>query len=626
MNLPLYEFENSNLQIIAWDLEGKHVATALLQRKTTSLAGLVDCDISVPELGASQVFVTLRSDKATLIFQSSDSSERTFNLQLGMPIQVGGLNWVLTRATLDIANVNGVNSVTADESQPPYGRMIQDVISWLARPMSGPDELRMGLKVFLENVTRDCSAAGGMLVVAAQGEFSLAGCHGIQPEEAQRLWEKVPQSLIADILREKAKIILPDGFQKRPDGTSTIYLKGVRSLAGFPVIAEGRILAIFFLTFDSLMRRMTAEMQAAVEAAADLLGLVIQRAMLREEISALRMISTANSAGDMLPADRLMIGESRAITLVYKMLRRLATVDVSTLITGETGTGKELAARELHRMSVRRNKPFIVVNAAALPENLVESELFGHRRGAFTGALSDRCGLIEQAHEGSLFIDEIGELPLAAQAKLLRALQERTVVRVGDATERPVDFRMIAATHRNLETMVKEGTFREDLYYRIAGAIIHLPPLRERREDIVQLANHFRKAFASRNNLTDKQWSADALHYLETAEWNGNIRELENTVGRAFVMAEGSVIRRCDIIGNYNDDANTGIETLKSLPNGVSTSPFESLTDAREHWTRNFIIEALRRHHGKRSDTAKALGIGERTLFRYIEQYGIKDV
>lgn len=609
------------LNILAWTSDGALIANAPVTKRTIALtgsgAGDGAGDVHIAEIGTCQAFLTRTPKGSQLIFHSSDGAESSGTLHPGEPLKIGPFTWMITHNVAETVAEN----VDIDEELPslPYARMMQDVVGWLARPMSGAAELRDGLRVFLETIVRNCGALNGMLVLSEQNGFTLAGCCGLQPDEAQKLWEKMPPALAEEILREKAKLLLPEGFKKQSDGTSTIYMRGLRGIAGFPVIAEGNIIAIFYLGFDSLMRRLTPELQTAIEAAADLLGIVIQRGLLREEISALKLLTSANLSADMLPENRLMAGNSRALVQVYKLVRRLATVDVPTLILGETGTGKELTAKEVHRMSPRRSKPFIVVNAAALPATLVESELFGHKKGAFTGALSDRIGFVESAHEGTLFIDEIGELPLAVQSRLLRVLQERVVTRVGETTERPVDFRLVAATHRDLEAMVREGTFREDLYYRIAGALIHIPSLRDRREDIIPLANHFKKIFAARHSLEDKDWSADAIATLESLPWPGNIRELENTVARAFVMAEGRIIRKCDILGTPEDPEN--INTA-----GEPQTLQESLTDAREQWTRAYIIDALRRHGGKRGETARALGIGERTLFRYLEQYGIKDV
>jgi DNA-binding NtrC family response regulator len=247
---------------------------------------------------------------------------------------------------------------------------------------------------------------------------------------------------------------------------------------------------------------------------------------------------------------------------------------------------------------------------------LIESELFGHKRGAFTGALSDRIGLIEQADGGTLFIDEIGELSTFMQTKLLRVLQEKTFTRVGDTALKTSDFRLVAATHRNLQEMIASGLFREDLYYRIAGALISMPPLRERRSDIMLLATFLRTRFAKNHGMTDKQWSSSAVETLENLPWPGNVRELANVVARAFVMADGSMIHAKD----FADFA--AVETPAAAID-IAQEHQSTLEEARDAWMKRFLSKALDRHKGRRTDTAKALGIGERTLFRYIEQLDI---
>jgi DNA-binding NtrC family response regulator len=455
------------------------------------------------------------------------------------------------------------------------------------------------------------------MLVLAEGEgFSLVASHGLAAKDAQTLWEKMPHSLVEDVLRAKARTLLPDELRRSARTDSTVFVRGVRSVAGFPVLAEGRLVAVFYLGFDNLLQTLCPDLQTTLEAAADVLGFVIQRATQRDQLERLRLRAAANVEAS-LPSGRLMVGTSEKLVEVYHLLGRLAPVDVSTLILGETGTGKELAAKELHRMSPRGKGPFVVVNAAALPETLIESELFGHRKGAFTGALTDRVGLVEQAQGGTLFVDEIGELPLPLQAKLLRVLQERAVTRIGEAQPRPVDFRLVSATHRTPQDMVAAGTFREDLYYRVAGAVLRMPALRERAEDIVTLATFFRRQFAERHGLPDKEWAPATLLALESRHWPGNVRELENVVARAFVMAEGPTIQAKDL--GFEPRAGA---TIEDAGEPASEPTLEAAKDA---WMRSFLKRALRRHNGRRGETAKALGIGERTLFRYLEQLEIGD-
>jgi DNA-binding NtrC family response regulator len=377
------------------------------------------------------------------------------------------------------------------------------------------------------------------------------------------------------------------------------------------------VYAIFYVGFDNILTGLTAELQHALEHCADVLGNFVQKAALREQLETLKVLDLRHD-NNYLPANRLMAGRSNKLSETYKYIARLSPVDIPVLITGETGTGKELVAQELHRGGGRSSGPFIVINAAALPENLIESELFGHKKGSFTGAFADKTGLIEKSENGTLFIDEIGELPFSLQAKLLRVLQERSVTRIGESIQRPVNFRLITATHRNLEEMVGNGTFREDLFYRIAGANLKTWPLRERTEDITVLANFFRKQFFDQNAIPSKEFSSDAQVALESYAWPGNIRELQNIVSRACIMAEGIVIKRDDLALDPKLMTNADARMF-------GEQKLDSLEAAKDDWMKKYITDALRIHGGKRGETAKALGIGERTLFRYLDQLHIND-
>lgn len=600
-------------RLFVWTTQGDLLLSHLVEPKTFVISGHGDADIALAALGDESVFLRLTGAGGTIYLPNAQGiAGREMTLVPGAPVKANDLTWLLARVT------EAPEALEFDDAAAyALGALLDRLIPWLAKPMVGTIELRNGLNEFLSIIVKSTPATNGMLVLATGQGFSLASAFGLLPREAQQLWEKMPHALAEEVLRTKARVLLPDELRRSRGSDSTVFIKNVRSVAGFPVLAEGRLVAVFYLGFDNLLKHLSHDLQSMLEAAAAVLGLVIQRAHLREQVEDLKL-RAAPTANPALPAARLMVGASDKLVDVYRVIGRLAPVDVATLITGETGTGKELAAKELHRLSPRHEHPFVVVNAAALPENLIESELFGHKKGAFTGALTDRVGLVEQADRGTLFIDEIGELSLALQSKLLRVLQEYVVTRVGESEARPVNFRLVTATHRTLEEMVAAGLFREDLFYRIAGATIRIPSLRERKDDIVTLANYFRQQFAERHGLPDKEWSQEALAALESNPWAGNVRELENVVGRAFVMAEGTVIRRRDL----------GLESGALTINGdlsEATADAQGFLEARDTWTKHFIARALKRYGGKRADTAKALGIGERTLFRYLEQFGIRD-
>jgi len=293
---------------------------------------------------------------------------------------------------------------------------------------------------------------------------------------------------------------------------------------------------------------------------------------------------------------------------VARTIERVADTGVSVLLLGASGTGKELLARGLHQASARKGAAFVAINCAAIPENLLEAELFGYEKGAFTGAIKTTEGKIEQAAGGTLFLDEVGDIPLPLQVKLLRFLQERVIERIGGRKAIPIDTRVVCATHQNLEAMIAEGRFRDDLYYRLAEIVIRIPALAERHGDITLLAHHFAQRFAASLNPQVKGLSPDALAVLSDWKWPGNVRELENRIKRAVIMADGRLITAADLdLGEVQDDGS-----------------FLNLKAAREAADRKAIRQALARTENNISNTAKLLGISRPTLYDLMKQYGLQ--
>lgn len=302
-----------------------------------------------------------------------------------------------------------------------------------------------------------------------------------------------------------------------------------------------------------------------------------------------------------------MIGTSPQIQEVFVSIRKVATTDVPVLITGESGTGKELAAKAIHRLSHRRECPFIAINCSAIPETLLETELFGHEKGAFTGAHIQRIGRIEMATGGTLFLDEIGELSPTLQVKLLRFLQEGKIERVGGRDEIAVDVRVMAATNRNLKEAMKENRFREDLYYRIGVVVVSLPPLREREGDVRLLATALLQRFAGENRKKISGFNHQAWEAIGSYSWPGNIRELENRIKRAVIMAEGSKLAPQDL----------------ELPLSFDRQEVKGLKEAREELEKRYILKALKNHKGNMTRAAEELGISRPTLYEMMEKLGI---
>jgi len=312
-----------------------------------------------------------------------------------------------------------------------------------------------------------------------------------------------------------------------------------------------------------------------------------------------------------------MLGDSPLMRNVFERIRKVADSDVTVLITGESGTGKELAARAVHRHSARRERPFLTVDCASIPENLLEAELFGHEKGAFTGAHQQKLGKFELAHEGTLFLDEIGEMPMGMQSKILRVLQEREIERVGGIKPIPVDIRIIAATNTDLGEAVKAGRFREDLYFRLNVVPIQLPPLRERLEDIPILSRAFLKLYSEKFNRRLLQLSDQAQNWLVRQRWPGNIRELENVIQRAVVLAEGEVLDFNDLRDAVQTPGGT---VLEPLGDGRLRDRVERISSDIE---KKLIEQALDKEGDHRGAAAKRLGISRKHLYNKMKKYGL---
>jgi two-component system NtrC family response regulator len=305
---------------------------------------------------------------------------------------------------------------------------------------------------------------------------------------------------------------------------------------------------------------------------------------------------------------RGIITASPQMLKVCRTIEKIAPSNITTLLLGASGTGKERCAQALHELSPRAHKPLIAINCAAIPDNLLESELFGYEKGAFTGAAKQTPGRIEYADGGTLFLDEIGDLPMELQAKLLRFLQERVVERIGGRKEIPVDVRIICATHQNLQALISKGLFREDLYYRISEIVLEIPPLKDRESDILVLAKSFLNVWSKEYNKSAMNFSADAIAAMENYDWPGNVRELESRIKRAVIMADGNQIRP---------------EDLELTENSIEPVPL-NLKEVRDEAERKAIIRAMNHSNQNITDAANALGVTRPTLYKLLERLGLK--
>jgi two-component system, NtrC family, response regulator AtoC len=445
----------------------------------------------------------------------------------------------------------------------------------------------------------------------------------ITRELLRAILEKENHSVkLASSGEEALTILEQDSF---PIILSDIHMFG---LGGLELLSQlkrsgSQSVVILMTSFGSLQ----GAIEAIHEGAFDYLSKPVRPEELKELISrALRHWNTVvkgreqsapnecEANAQMLP--KMLIGRSSQIVQVYKMLAKATLISSNVLILGESGTGKELVARAIHENSSRRSNAFVTINCGALTESLLESELFGHVKGAFTGAIANKRGLFDEANGGTLFLDEIGDVSPALQVKLLRVIQEGEFKPVGTNEIRKVDCRIITATHRDLETLVKEGRFREDLYYRLKVILIQLPPLRERMEDLPELMRHFLRRFTERTKKEVVRISDEALEYMKNYPWPGNIRELEHAIERAVAMTNTNSIYPEDLpveIVNFSESTGDASEEAKVLP-----------VKSLEQMERAHIIRILHEANYNKSKAADILGIDRATLYRKAQRYNIR--
>ncbi len=418
---------------------------------------------------------------------------------------------------------------------------------------------------------------------------------------------KTKAVLAIELLREKVfDVVLTD--LKMPDMSGIEFCQEVnRNHPGLPVVVmtafgslEAAVSAIRAGAFDFVTKPLDM----------DLLEIAIERAIKQSRLQ--REVRQLKDSLDIDVSFGKLIGKSPAMKVLYKQLSQVAAVDTTVLITGESGSGKELAAQSIHQYSQRRDHPFVAINCAALPESLMESELFGHVAGAFTGADQNHDGLLVRANGGTLFLDEIGEMSPALQPKLLRALEANCVRPVGGSEEIQFDARLVAATNRDLETAVEAGTFREDLFYRINVVPIHLPPLRQRSSDILILAQFFVKMFSEKSKAEMKEITESVAQRLLDYQWPGNVRELRNAMERAVTLSEGTKLRI--------EDLPDSIRNYQSRTMVIASDKPEELRSLEEVEKR-YILHVLDTVDGNRTVASKILGLDRKTLYRKLIRY-----
>ncbi len=457
------------------------------------------------------------------------------------------------------------------------------------------------IDALLDAVIEVTHAAKGFIILLEDGQARIAAARNLNKKDIPDGVRHLSDSIIQRCVEIQQPLIVSDALHDTmfKESESVMNLK-LCSVMVAPLMVQGQLLGLIYVGNDNVVSLFEQTSLDVLTIFAGQASLILQNALLLDQL-----VLDKSRMADQLDDKRFgdILGSCPPLLDVLTKVEKVAATDISVLITGETGTGKELIAGAIHRRSQRSKGPFVVVNCGAIPENLMESELFGHVRGAFTGAVATRAGKFQQADGGTLFLDEIGELPPHLQVKLLRVLQERVVMKVGDNKAQAVDIRVVAATHRDLEAEIKKGTFREDLYYRLNVVNLHLPPLRERGDDVVVIAKYFLKKYAAEYGAKVKGFTPGALAAMQKYDWPGNVRQLENRIKKAVVLADKTLI---------------GPEDLDLFPEALV--PIVPLSQAREEFTRRYILEVLDRNNGNRTKTARDLGVDPRTIFRYLER------
>ncbi|AKU90401.1 sigma-54-dependent Fis family transcriptional regulator [Vulgatibacter incomptus] len=456
------------------------------------------------------------------------------------------------------------------------------------------------LERLMDEVIEITGADKGFLILAEGDSLQVKVARNLERKAIDHAIERLSDSIVAKVVREKRALIVSDALHDREFAAaeSVVDLK-LSSVMCAPLLEKGELFGLLYLGNDRVAHLFREESLELLEIFAAQASLLLRNALLLNELragnEALRKELETSRYGEIL-------GACTAMREIYRKIEKVAPADVSVLITGETGTGKEVIAREIHRRSSRRDGPFVAINCGAIPGELLESDLFGHVKGAFTGAIQTRIGKFQAAHGGTLFLDEIGEMPPHLQVKILRALQERVVTKVGENRAEAVDIRVIAATNQDVQAAIGRGTFRDDLYYRLAVVSLGLPPLRERGDDVLVLARYFLSRFTKELGSRVRGFSPAAAVALKRHGWPGNVRELENRVKKAVVLADRALLSPEDL------ELDTG-----------SAEPVLPLTEAKEAFQREYINRILERNGGNRTKTARELGVDPRTIFRHLE-------
>ncbi|WP_373045115.1 sigma 54-interacting transcriptional regulator [Vulgatibacter sp.] len=573
--------------------------TVQLIKRITTVGRSADNDVVIadPSVPASALHLQMAGDACNVVALDADfffngRKKNEAVLRSGDVLGVGGAELLLEdEAAAQLAPAKGFSA----EALAAFRQ-----IHAFSERLLGDYEIEQVLENLMDAAIEVVNADKGFLILFEGSELRVKVARNLGKQNIEDAIERVSDSIVAKVVKSRRPLIVSDALHDAEfnSAASVVNLK-LCSVMCAPLMEKGNLFGLIYVGNDSVVNLFEEHSLDLLTIFAAQASLLLRNALLVNELKLdnreLRKALDDSRYGEIL-------GACAAMRDVYRKIDKIAGTDISVLVTGETGTGKEMLAREIHRRSTRKNGPFVAINCGAIPENLLESELFGHVKGAFTGAVASRVGRFQAANGGTLFLDEIGEMPVHLQVKILRALQERTVTRVGDNRAEPVDIRVVAATNKNLEEEIKRGNFREDLYYRLNVVNLHLPPLRERGEDVVVLARFFLSLFSREFGAKTRGFTPNATIAMKKYAWPGNVRELENRVKKAVVLADRALVSADD---------------LELRPENLD--PIMPLQQAKEEFQKRYINEVLERNGGNRTKTARDLGVDPRTIFRHLE-------
>ena len=593
----------------------------VIGRETAANLCIADASVSrrhsVIEKNAEQFVITdLESLNGTFI---NDVPVKTRKLEHGDRVRIGESQFLFLTHEGDTSSMS--SQVRLDEGDVLSGSTMQirfdDALYLMARDLSalmkvsttinairGLEELQLRLLELLFEVV---PAQHGAILLATEGVLDESLVFALDRARGKDETVHISRTIARQVLRDGVSLLTSDVASEATLADSLVNARVV-SVMCVPLIMFDRKLGVLYLDTTAVIDRFNKDHLQLVMAIAGIAAVAIENARQFEwlESENRRLLADVN-------IEHSMVGESAAMQRVYHFISKVAPTDSTVLITGESGTGKELAARAIHRNSNRAEKPFVAVNCAALAESLLESELFGHEKGAFTGAVAQKKGRLEIADSGTLFLDEIGELSSALQVKLLRVLQEREFERVGGTATIKVDLRLIAATNKNLEGAIEAGQFRQDLYYRLNVVSFEMPPLRERREDIRLLASYFADKYSRKCNRRLTGLSTEARVCLSGYDWPGNVRELENAIERAVVLGTTELI--------LPEDLPEAVLEREAASSTISNKYHEAVTRTK----REIILKAMEQANGSYTDAAKILGVHPNYLHRLTRNLNLKE-